>query len=369
MTADKALVRDIYAAALGDRPWRDVLARTARQLDATGSFLFTTFQSESAGGLCVSHGMPDAVARQFLTEVSTVDVWFQALLRRHGSLASGFQWQTDDLVPDQEMRRTRMFADYLVPCDVGRNLGIILSGSTASLDVVPLCFYRPVRSRPFDAGDAALLADLGTHFTQALAVRQRLGAAALDPARLAIERVSIPVVVVARDRCVLLANPAADRLFAATSPSLVVGGRLRAQQSSAHAALERAIQACATYQFDAQFSLSVRLGGPPGRGVVARLAPPPPATAQAGRAAAVVFLSQEACSPPDLRSLVAMLYRLTPAEVELVQALCDGLTPEAFAEQRGVGIATIRTQLRSVFSKTGTRRQTDLMRLVFSVAH
>lgn len=369
MTTDKALVRDIYAAALGDRPWQEVLARTARQLNATGSFLFTTFQSESAGGLCVSHGMPDTVARQFLTEVSTVDVWFQALLRRHGNLASGFQWQTDDLVPDREMRRTRMFADYLVPCDVGRNLGIILSGSTASLDVVPLCFYRPVRSRPFDAADAAVLADLGAHFSQAMAIRQRLGAAALDPARLTIERVTTPVAVLARDRYVLLTNPAAESLFAITHPSLVVGGRLCAQQSSQQVSLERAIRACATYQFDAQFSLSLRLGGSPGKGVVARLAPAPPATAQGSRAVAVVFLSQESGCPPHLRALMAALYRLTPAEVELVQALCDGLTPEAFAEQRGVRIATIRTQLRSVFSKTGTRRQSDLMRLAFSISH
>lgn len=368
MQADQALVRDIYAAALGDRPWQDVLARTARHLNATGSFLFTTFQSESAGGLCVSHGMPDSVARQFLTEVSTVDVWFQALLRRHGNLGTGFQWQTDDLVPDQEMRRSRMFADYLVPCDVGRNLGMILSGSTASLDVVPLCFYRPVRSRPFEAVDAAVLAQLGSHFSQAMVIRQRLGAAATDPARLVIERVALAVVVVARDRCVLLSNPAAENLFATTHPPLMASGRLRAHESAQHAALERAIQACATYQFDAHFSLSVRLGGQPGKGVVARLAPAPTSTVHGSRAAAVVFLSQEGAGPPDLRTLVTTLYRLTPAEFELVQALCDGLTPEAFAEQRAVGIATIRTQLRSVFDKTGTRRQTDLLRLIFSVA-
>ena len=71
----------------------------------------------------------------------------------------------------------------------------------------------------------------------------------------------------------------------------------------------------------------------------------------------------------DVQAVVAMLYKLTPAETALVLALSNGATPEHFAEQRSISLATVKTQLQAVFAKTGTRRQSDLMRLVFSIAH
>jgi len=57
------------------------------------------------------------------------------------------------------------------------------------------------------------------------------------------------------------------------------------------------------------------------------------------------------------------LCKLTPAEAALVKALSEGLTPEAFGDQRGVGLATVKRHLQSVFSKTGTRRQSARARL------
>lgn len=112
----------------------------------------------------------------------------------------------------------------------------------------------------------------------------------------------------------------------------------------------------------------MRLGGPPGQGVVARLAPPPKSLPKGNRAAAIAFLSREGRSAVDLPALAVQLYKLTPAEAALVKALSEGLTPEAFADVRHVAVATVKTQLRSVFAKTGARRQSDLMRLLLSIA-
>ena len=67
--------------------------------------------------------------------------------------------------------------------------------------------------------------------------------------------------------------------------------------------------------------------------------------------------------------MMGALYRLTGAEVALVKHLCSGASIEDFAERRLVRLATVKTQLQSVFGKTGTRRQSDLMRLAFSIAH
>ncbi len=60
------------------------------------------------------------------------------------------------------------------------------------------------------------------------------------------------------------------------------------------------------------------------------------------------------------------LYALTQAEVELVELLCDGWSLEEAATQRGVTMNTARSQLKQIFFKTGTSRQSELVRLVLA---
>ncbi|MBS7743537.1 helix-turn-helix transcriptional regulator [Chelatococcus sp. HY11] len=60
-------------------------------------------------------------------------------------------------------------------------------------------------------------------------------------------------------------------------------------------------------------------------------------------------------------------YRLTAAEQRLVSALLDGRSLSEAAEQFGITRETVRTHLRSIFLKTGTHRQVELVRLLMKV--
>ncbi|MDH3693562.1 MAG: response regulator [Gammaproteobacteria bacterium] len=55
------------------------------------------------------------------------------------------------------------------------------------------------------------------------------------------------------------------------------------------------------------------------------------------------------------------LYALTRSESKLAEALINGHTLEQYAQDSGTKMTTIRTHLRSIFQKTGTTRQTDLV--------
>ena len=57
-------------------------------------------------------------------------------------------------------------------------------------------------------------------------------------------------------------------------------------------------------------------------------------------------------------------FGLTRAEIELALAVVETGSRKAAAEMRGVSDATARTQLTSIFDKTGVRRQTELVRLL-----
>lgn len=59
---------------------------------------------------------------------------------------------------------------------------------------------------------------------------------------------------------------------------------------------------------------------------------------------------------------------LTPAEARCAIALAEGLAPKEIAEGLGVSYETVRSQLRSIYDKTGVRRQAALVRLIQSVS-
>jgi len=369
MDQEARLVHDIYAAALDERPWQDVVDQSVKLFDATGAFMFTVFVPEEQSGCAVFRGLPDDDVVQFLKEAAEVDVWYHTLVRRYRSLPTGFTYRTSDLISEGDLRRTRFFADYLHPSGIGQCLGTVVGdGSSEDSPLTPFSLFRPFGAAPFTKADESRLKRLQSHLTRAMAVRQRLQTAGLGMAALAMERVSVAVVVLSRDRRVLLANPAAEDVFSRSPHTFVRNGFLCASEPVQTAAIAKALEACGSYQFDSKFSLSIRLGGPPGGGVVIRLVPPPAATPKGSRAAAIGFIAVEGRPAHDLQTVMTTLYKLSPAEAALVKALSEGLTPEAFGDQRGVALSTVKTQLQSVFSKTGTRRQSDLMRLAYSIA-
>jgi DNA-binding CsgD family transcriptional regulator len=60
------------------------------------------------------------------------------------------------------------------------------------------------------------------------------------------------------------------------------------------------------------------------------------------------------------------VYGLTPAEARLLRALVQGEQLSAYAARAGVRISTAKTHLQSLFSKTGEKRQADLIRKALS---
>jgi DNA-binding CsgD family transcriptional regulator/PAS domain-containing protein len=80
------------------------------------------------------------------------------------------------------------------------------------------------------------------------------------------------------------------------------------------------------------------------------------------KAVAAVFVS----APPngqDGADTVAAAFGLTPAETRVLASLVAGRTLAETATTLGIAVATAKTHLEHIFSKTGVTRQADLMRL------
>jgi pimeloyl-ACP methyl ester carboxylesterase/DNA-binding CsgD family transcriptional regulator len=68
--------------------------------------------------------------------------------------------------------------------------------------------------------------------------------------------------------------------------------------------------------------------------------------------------------PPEFDGLLKRSFKLTAAEIRLVQALADGQSLNQLSRSGGRSMNTLRSQLKSVFQKTRTGSQADLVRLV-----
>jgi DNA-binding CsgD family transcriptional regulator/PAS domain-containing protein len=83
-------------------------------------------------------------------------------------------------------------------------------------------------------------------------------------------------------------------------------------------------------------------------------------------AAAAIFVRKAAIDSRPPANLIARTYRLTPTELRVLLAIIDvGGIPEV-AQYLGIAETTVKTHLHRIFSKTGTNRQADLVRLAAS---
>jgi DNA-binding NarL/FixJ family response regulator len=81
-------------------------------------------------------------------------------------------------------------------------------------------------------------------------------------------------------------------------------------------------------------------------------------------AVAAVFVHKASIQIPSAMETMSKLYKLTPSELRVLAAVSDVGGVSAVAEVVGIAEATVKTHLQHLFAKTGTNRQTDLVKLV-----
>lgn len=72
--------------------------------------------------------------------------------------------------------------------------------------------------------------------------------------------------------------------------------------------------------------------------------------------------------PQALTPLVREAFGLTEAEAEVMRLLAEGNVAAEIAQQRQAALATVRTQVRSIYEKTGTRNQSEFMRMAIGLS-
>jgi DNA-binding CsgD family transcriptional regulator len=184
----------------------------------------------------------------------------------------------------------------------------------------------------------------------------------------------VPLLLVDRRRRLLHANPPAENLIKRAELLAVRDGRLFSPHPGNNgelaSALDRLFEQADADGEGARKRHVLPLVRPDGHRVAAVMLSVRRRSAAASETHAAHQALLSIVHAPDIRPELAVLqrvYGLTPAEARLAATLSCGVSPVACARELNVKISTVRTQLNSVFRKTGTKTQAQLVALTLSL--
>lgn len=237
-----------------------------------------------------------------------------------------------------------------------------------------LWMARSDRLPDFSVHDLHLFGQLLPHVARAMTVHHRVSKAELEVniALGAFDRVSAGVVLLDVRGAPMMVNREAERILAAKDGFGLLNDGPVAARSSETRALRDLIRRVGCYASPLPSTAGAgggavrltRLSGRPGYHVVVLPLPKRCQPGDGSGAVAVLFITDPERSHSPVDYLFRELYDLTDAEVRLVTGLLEGGGLTVAAERLGVSRNTAHSQLASVFQKTGTCRQSELIRLL-----
>lgn len=362
--AADSLLLDLYACPTTPARWPEVLDRLCTETGAR-STVIQSFRLEGSR-LRQRWSVQDTHTDRFVaprnSRLSADDNPRLDLTR--------VQLGVDRMVRDEDLfgrdeHSLRDLREQLAAVGLGRFVGLLWQVDRHNY--VSLALHRAADDRrDFSGAQLQRLAALAPHVHQAAGLAHRIEAGAELELRLRrhFDRLRCGVLICDAQGQVCWSNRGAEQLISrADSPIRLHAGALSGRTPQMSETLLNAIAATSLPGGDGAY-LSL---GHASRPLHLALQPLGDALPYDPGSVLLILTTPDMETPISAHALVH-LFALTPAESRLVCALVAGQTLEQYAAQRGVSLGTVRGQLKQVQAKTGTSRQSELVRLVLSSA-
>lgn len=344
---------------------REAIAATAELLGAQAGVLVVG--RPSGGSRRVVRVQPALESASPLATFAYFEPYRPAALAR----PPGVFYLTEDLLPRQQLEQSAFYSRFLRHAPPVA--GCIAHVPVAAGEVCTVGFGRlhdgDSAAAPHFAPEALAAAEqLLPHLRRVCLLHHRLDAQQAASAALMgrYERYHVGVVVVDEEGGVAYTNAAATRLFEAEDGLLLRGGCLDLSHPEDSVALMGAIRESLSGVGPAagtapRLHRVMRAAGAPLSVAVS----PYPGAAQA-RGYAVLMVYDPDRPPVERPGALRSAYQLSDRESDLACALSGGESLEAFASRSGRSLESVRSQLKRIYRKTGTTRQSELVKLVLT---
>jgi DNA-binding CsgD family transcriptional regulator/PAS domain-containing protein len=357
------LIALIYDAVLEPETWNHVLERSTGFVGGMGASIFRQDVIRKVGNAYYTWGMDPDYEKLYFKEYIHINPLLPAML----TVDVGRVSSSSEVLPPPQFFQTRFYREWAKPQRLIDNVFCILerSGTSAAGFVV----FRSEREGMADAKAYKLLDAIVPHLRRAVLIGNVIQHNANEAHGFSdlLDRIRAGVFVVDADGNIIYSNKRATEIVRIDDYLRSSGGRLIARQAEANRLLQEAFRAAG--RGDAVISnnsIAIPILAADGTRHLLNLLPLARRRISGfdASATAAVFVQKAAVELPNPPEVIASAYQLTKTELRVLLALVElGGGPEV-AEALGVGSGTVKTHLRSLFRKTGTKHQTDLVKLV-----
>jgi DNA-binding CsgD family transcriptional regulator/PAS domain-containing protein len=356
----------LYEAPVDPTRWQDFLKLTAQAVGGEAGALtlhdFTDVQSLVSRQWNID---PDAL-RRYEAHYSKLDVWFQSV--RH---AKDWLGTSEHFVDFATLQKTEFYNDLVLPSGIPHAMfGMVERTPTR---VANIGIYRGLRAGSFDQRDLEPIRFLSPHIKRAYRLHTQFAAARSENAGLhaALDSVTIGVILIGQDLRIVTMNRAAERLIAQNDGLLATRNGLRTSEAEESAHLQRLVTEASLTSAGKGFKSggvmnvsrsdrpSLHLMVSPVRGIEVdwnKLV------------RAIVFATDPTERVRPMQETMQILFGLTPAECRLAALMTDGRSPTEIAQMLKLSRNTLKSQLASIYGKTATSRQSQLVRLLLQIS-
>jgi DNA-binding CsgD family transcriptional regulator len=361
-----SILDSIYAAGTLPERWPVALGKLAHVFNCSCVSLVDKNTLTSKGS-AFSWGIDAAGEREYM------DYWLpRNIFHLRTRVWRPGQVETDrTILPKSELLRSDYYNGFLKPFEMHAMLRVALSAGETSVHLLALA--RAQSAGEYERSDIDALQPLVGHLQRAATISKHMNEVgeALHGLSGVLEHGSTGIILLSAAGRVVFANSTASKILETGFALGLRASRLIARSRRDDVILRRLI-AGATGQIkevgDARGGAlcTETEAGMPGLTVVVGPLDSSRVTSQTSPAAFVLL------TDPDRGSsrpawMLQTLYELTPAEILMAERLMKGDTPKQAAAALNIKVSTARWHLSALFEKTGTARQSELVRLLLSL--
>ncbi len=364
----ESLIHSLYEAAFAPARWDEFLKELARELDGVLPTLFLHDTRTHSGALALNVGYDEDMVRAYKEYYAERNMWL-----RSGAdlLTAGCVRTSHMMCPRRTFLRSEWYSDYCRKLEISQGIGAtILKETTGTANIA---VFSDASRPEFGSEEIRLLQALMPHLKRALEVHSRLAEADLRRCELteALDRVTVGIMLVDVGAHVLFMNRTARCLVEARDGLFIDGTGLRAAHPRETSALRALIGAASQTSArrsahpGGSFRIARQTGLPTLEVTVSPVSVGQISSLRlTARAVAAVYVTDPAQIPERPEATLVRLHGLTPAEAKVALLIARGRSGRQAAEALGVSYNTLKTHLKRLFAKTGTRSQAELMRLI-----
>jgi DNA-binding CsgD family transcriptional regulator len=344
-----------YDAALGKCDWSDALHEACRYLGFHAATLSShdTSRRISRVELGAYNVDCDYTISFNQTYGALSPFALLTMMAPFGQPTSHFQY-----IDKNEFVASRFYKEWCAPQGYHEFLGAVIVREQGQLFAVGM--VRLIDQPPISEEDLRRANVLIPHIIRAVNIARLFETLTQQRDDLLATIDSMPGAIVAVDgeQNVLSINKAGTVLCAETGVFSVIGGKLAMADPSHEAMVAAALKG----RVFTPFSLPL----PAHMGMTGQFLP---ITAKAhNEKRALLVLYPTAAIMPAPGTVLQKQFGITIAEMRIVALMLSGGTRATMAADLGVSLATVKTHLQSLFEKTGTKRQADLLRRIMGLA-